>query len=210
MAIYEFQCEDGHKVEILCKSSSSEVRTFNEIICPGEDNLFISEEELLEKIEIFIDRCLKPAERIWSSFNTCKVGKPTIVFVNPQTGRAQVATSYADQAPPGYVKHELKGLHEREQFERTQNAINKRDDDAYNEARYNERDETRKAIIDNAQSHLSIDAAASDNSNHTELLMKAAIERIRKKPVIRKERKTDFRFDVNYKDASSMKDSGRK
>lgn len=134
-----------------------------------------------------------------------QIGAPTIVFKNPQTGMAQIATSRYDSPPPGFIKEEIKGSIERTKFENEQNKLASFEDDVYNTNREIERELLRKSIIDDANANASIDAANSDNPSATEHLMKKAIEHIRNKPTLRKKRKTEFRLDVNHLDNSNLK-----
>lgn len=144
------------------------------------------------------------ASIIWSKPATNQIGKPTIVFTNPRTGESQIATSQYDSPPPGFVKEELKGSIERSKFEQQQNRINAEQDDIYNETIRQKREEFKKNHIDLINQHMSDDVASSDNPALAEGLMKKAIERIRKKPALKKKRRTEFTFDINHKDKSNL------
>lgn len=142
--------------------------------------------------------------RIWSRPANIQLGKPTIVFINPQTGVAQVATSEHDSPPPGFIKQELKGPIERSKFEQTQNAINAQEDAIYNENLRINREEARERTLKGIDENIREDAAKSDNPAETVRLMQAAKEYIKKKPTMKKKRQTNFVLDVNHKDKSNL------
>src|SRR5438067_4390815 len=73
------------------------------------------------------------AERVWSAPAKMELSSPTIAFINPQTGKAIVATNRYEKPPDGFIKQELKSSIERSRFEREQNNINAQEDDIYNE-----------------------------------------------------------------------------
>lgn len=144
------------------------------------------------------------ADKVWSLPANIQIGAPTIAFVNPKTGVAQIATSRYDQPPPGYIKQEIKGSIERTKFENLQSEIHAREDDIYNENIRQKREDARRNLIDDIKANTSSDADKSDNSIATKQLMNKAIEHIRNKPAVPKKRKTEFRFDVNHKDKSNL------
>lgn len=148
--------------------------------------------------------CGKEAYKIWSQPANVQLGKPSIVFVNPQTGAAQIATSNYDSPPPGFVKQELKGPIERSRFEQVQGAIASHEDDIFNEDIRQKRDEFKKTHLKLIDQHLQEDAQSSSNPELTVRLMEAAKDRIIKKDLVPKKRKTEFRFDVNHKDSSNI------
>lgn len=191
MPIYEFECIYGcGKFEKILPKSEASTRSIRcELPISGLHNIVIAHS----------------AEKVWSMPANIQIGKPTIVFVNPQTGAAQVATSQYDSPPPGYVKEEIKGSIERSRFEKQQNAINAIEDDIYNESIRQKREEARKHIIDDTMANMEIDAAKTENPEATRQLTKKAIEHIRNKPSLKNKRKTQFVLDVNHLDNSNLK-----
>jgi hypothetical protein len=196
MPIYEFECKMGHRLEIYMTVEEMEAVKETGIQCTGQPRGYAH----LTGDEFGNGRAYK----VWSSFNTTQIGKPTIAFVNPQTGEARIAVHPHEQPPAGFVKEEIKGSIERTRFEQTQNAIHAEQDAIYNEQIRQKREEFKSTHIAAIKSHLADDAASSENPAATESLMNAAIERIRKKDPLPKKRKTEFKLDVNHIDKSNL------
>lgn len=195
MPIYEFRCADGHITERIWSINYWEdiKRLYKGLVVCGAE------------LGNTNGLCIKNAERIWSVPANIQIGKPTIVFVNPQTGVSQVATSQYDPPPPGFITQELKGPIERSKFENQQAEIAKMDDMIFNEDIRQKREDFRNQHIKLIDEHLREDAQSSDNPELTVKLMKAAKDRIRKKDPLAKKRKTEFRLDVNHIDNSNLK-----
>jgi hypothetical protein len=200
MPLYEFECAMGHRFEKLFPISKLEEVKKNGIPCEGGYQSpqgtahFVGEEFGNGR-----------AYLVPSRVANIQIGQPTIVFKDPRTGVAQIATSRYDSPPPGFIKEEIRGSIERTKFENEQNKLASFEDEVYNTNREMERELLRKSIIDDTNANASIDAAQSDNPSATEHLMKRAIEHIRNKPKLRKKRKTEFRLDVNHLDKSNLK-----
>lgn len=192
MPIYEFECKAGHKHECFMSYEDSLHQWFCTRKVGWIDELNIAK------------LCNEPMEKIWSAPARIQIGKPTIVFTNPQTGEARIAVHEHEQAPAGFTRTELKSSIERSAFEHQQNAIAAHQDDVYNEMIVQKREDARRQIIDNAKAHASDDASISDNPSATKSLMDAAIKHVRSKPTQKRKRKTEFRFDVNHLDKSNL------
>lgn len=197
MPIYEFECKMGHRFSKFCSLADWDRLVKEGIPCEGTIGTGFAH---IIGDEFGNGR----AYLAWSLPAKMQLGKPTIVFINPSTGQAQVAVHEHEQPPPGFIKEELKSSIERSKFENVQNQIAAEEDAIYNENIRQKREEARRSIIDNTIAHASSDASSSDNPSATEALMKSAIEHIRKKPEVRRKRKTEFRLDVNHLDKTNL------
>lgn len=200
MPIYEYDCPLGHKTAIIVKTYAN----LRVIDCPGYSNALFGLDELFEKQEALNGRCSEKADKSWSRPSNIQIGKPTIVFINPSTGAAQIATSEYEEPPKGFIKEELKGPVERSKFENQQAKLAEMDDLIFNEDIRQKREEFKDNHLKLIDQHLREDAQSSDNPELTVKLMKAAKDRIKKKSALPKKRKTQFRLDVNHIDKSNL------
>jgi hypothetical protein len=183
MPIYEYDCPEHGQFERLQSIKFAEVKY--SICCPVEGCNLI---------------CDKLAPRTAN----IQLGKPTIVFTNPQTGLSQIATSEHEQPPAGFIKKELKGPIERSKFEHQENSKASLEDAIYNENIRQGREAAREHLYKDIDKNMREDAATSDNPAETVRLMEAAKKHIANKKPKNRKRKTEFRFDVNHKDKSNL------
>jgi hypothetical protein len=183
MPIYDYECPIHGQ---FWKIQSKEFGAVKYSICCPEDD------------------CNAVCDKLPPLTANLQLGKPTIVFTNPQTGLSQIATSEHEQPPAGFVKKELKGPIERSKFEQQENSKASFEDAVYNENLRQGREEARKHIFQDIENNMREDAAASDNPAETVRLMEAAKKHIQNKKPAEKKRRTEFRFDVNHKDKSNL------
>lgn len=193
MPIYEFECTKHGVFEKLVP-----IRLYEQL----KEGGITCYQSIITKESYTI--CTEICYMVWSIPATVQIAAPTIAFVNPQTGKAIIATSRHEQPPEGFIKQELKSSIERTKFENVQNAINSQEDAIYNEDIRQKRSEFKKNHIDLIRQNMSRDVADSDNPSATEALMKDAIEHIQKKPLLKKKRKTEFTLSVNHLDKSNL------
>lgn len=140
--------------------------------------------------------CSRQAEKIFSIPANISIGKPTIIFRNPQTGEAEVATMDNDQPPYGYIREELRNPIERSKFEKEETTKKSVENEFHSEAVYRDRERKTK------ERQAEIRAKMSSYDSQTQSLLTAAMERTRARPF--KPKKSEVRLDVNHKNASNM------
>lgn len=152
MPIYEFECPNGHKFEIVRVSAFDFGTTFK---CT----------------------CGAIGDRIWSLPANINIGKPTIIFRNASDPTdVQVASHSEAQVPYGFVKEELHNPIERSKFEKERQKILDAKNELITESVKLRDEATRKARHDDINSRMS-----SLPDDGTRDLMKFAMERSRKK-----------------------------
>lgn len=190
MPIYEFECTNGHITETIVLSNYLS----DHILCP----------HIEKETEAGTTRCSLPAYRIWSKPANIQIGKPTIVFENPQTGQTQIATFEHQETPRGFIKRELKGTFERSTFEKSE----QRRLDATNEIVSHElemsKEAARKARHNEINANMSSLAAESDNPSGAEHLIRSALNRPKRNKI--KPRRSEGILAVNHMDQSNLKD----
>ena len=184
MPIYEFECEYNHVTEHYFGINNCP----KAVVC----NHFISE----------LSICNLIAKKIWSLPSYPSHGKPTIVFRNPQTNEVEVATYEHQQAPTGFIKEELKTPLERSKFEKEQAQAQRIEDEYKTEERRYAVDFARKKRHDDLNAKMSSITSKAENPAAAEGLLKAAMERTRKKKI--PEKRTDMKLAVNHTDRSNL------
>ena len=191
MPIYQFKCLKTNEIaEIILPISESDRKY---IYCP----IHTIKNENNEEIN------WHDAERIPSLFNTTQEAPPTIVFQN-ENGHIKLAASKYDRPPEGYEKVEIKGSIARSAIEHSLNKQQEIEDEIITERVRQIRDETMKNRHADLEANMSKLASESDHPTGAERFIRSAINRSKGKSVPKK--KSEFKFDVNHKDSSSMKE----
>lgn len=183
MPIYEFECPIHGRFELIVSLQRYDM--------------------VRDGSECAIDAaCLKRCEKVPSLPVYPSHGKPTIVFRNNKTGEVEVATYEHQQAPDGFIKEELKTPLERSRFEKEQTQNQRIEDEYKTEERRYAVDFARKKRHDDLNAKMSSITSKADNPAAAESLLKAAMERTRKKKV--PEKRSEMRLDVNHQNKSNL------
>lgn len=203
MPIYEFECENGHRLEKLFSIPNCP----NRVICDFITNFV--EGNLTQQ------RCGLLAEKVWSLPVVRFDAPPTIIFVNPKTGEREVAVSSTQPTPNGYVREELRGPIERSKFEKVQSQIKHVEDELLSEKLKQGREQTAKNIHDDINARMNSvtnkvynpETKQEENVEWdaiTKAMLKKSMAHTRKKHERIKPKRTNVRLDVNHLDSSNL------
>lgn len=188
MPIYEYECPVHGVFEEIILSSNGYVQ--KQIQCGFKEEA---------GVKVF---CYKIAKRIPSLPVHPSHGKPTIIYRNPKTNEVRHAYSREQETSDGFVKEELKTPFERTKVEKELQARDDIENEIKTERQRILSSESRKNRQADIMANLKGICAESTNPGHAETLMKAAMNRDRKREVPK--RKSNFHFAVNHKDASNL------
>jgi hypothetical protein len=172
------------------------------------EELYNSRKSFLEDLEATIDHSQFGAScggymfEVWSKPANISLGKPTIIFKNPLTGAKQVATSINEKPPKGFIREELKNPIERARFEKEEASKQKIENEITTYTLEENKKLTRNARHDDIAANLSNIARESHNPSAAESLLKASLNRSKKKRLPPK--RTEFHLKINHQDSSNI------
>ncbi len=184
MPIYQYECcLTGEIGEVIFPISEANKKY---ITCPTHKNS--------------VDRHV--AEKIWSLPTYPSHGKPTVIYRNPLTGDTRVAILENQQTPDGYEKIELKTPMARSAAEKQMQERNSAEDEYVTERNRYLKEATQKNRHDDLKARMGTLTKDSDNPSAAIDLLKAGMNRNRKKKLPPK--KTEFHFAVNHENKSNL------
>lgn len=186
MPIYEFICYDHGRFERIFPISEYENIKYG-TLCGLV---------LIDDGESF-GQCTGFSERVSSIPANINIGKPTIIFRDPKTGRTELAASDYDTPPQGYIKELLSNPIERSKYEREEQKRVDLANEIVSEKMKQDHAETRK------NRHADIESRMNDfpNDGTREFLRKAMARKSKRKFP---EKKSQVKLTVNHTDSSNL------
>lgn len=200
MPLYEYSClVTGETKEVLMSISDYDLK---EIRCPihcGKVVQATNERFRISGFKVKTEQYypLHKAEKVFSAPANINIGKPTIIFRDPKTGRTEVAGSDYDTPPQGYIKELLSNPIERSKFEREEQRRVDLANEIITEKMKQDHSETRK------NRHADIESRMGDISNDgTREFLRKAMQRKSKRKF--PEKKSQVKLTVNHTDSSNL------